>query len=123
MKRLFLFRAIFLLWWLVGNLAVSFAASAVLTILASLAEYYLFSGQASPWWLMVMGLLWALFLCIALTLDFKPQMQQAQKVSDMENDEILLYIGLFVAFILIILFIVGVIHGIDVAWQHLQTLF
>ena len=37
MKRLFLFRAIFLLWWLVRNLAVSFAASAVLTILASLA--------------------------------------------------------------------------------------
>jgi Na+/proline symporter len=112
-----------LLWWLVKNLAVSFAASAVLTILASLAEYYLFSGQTSPWWLMVMGLLWALFLGIALTLDFKPQMQQAQKVSDMENEEILIYIGLFIAFILIILFIVGVIHGIDVAWQHLQTLF
>ena len=70
-----------------------------------------------------MGLLWALFLGIALTLDFKPQMQQAQKVSDMENEEILIYIGLFIAFILIILFIVGVIHGIDVAWQHLQTLF
>ena len=123
MKRLFLFRAIFLLWWLVRNLAVSFAASAVITILGSLSEYYLFSGQASPWWLMVMGLLWALFLGIALTLDFKPQMQQAQKVSDMENDEILFYIGLFVAFILIILFIVGVIHGIDVLWERLKTMF
>ena len=123
MKRLFLFRAIFLLWWLVRNLAVSFAASAVITILGSLSEYYFFSGQASPWWLMVMGLLWALFLGIALTLDFKPQMQQAQKVSDMENDEILFYIGLFVAFILIILFIVGVIHGIDVLWERLKTMF
>lgn len=123
MKRLFLFRAIFLLWWLVRNLAVSFAASAVITILGSLAEYYFFSGEASPWWLMVMGLLWALFLGIALTLDFKPQMQQAQKVSDMENEEILIYIGLFVAFILIILFIVGVIHGIDVLWERLKTMF
>ena len=123
MKRLFLFRAIFLLWWLIRNLAVSFAASAFLTILASLAEYYFFSGQTSPWWLMVMGLLWALFLGIALTLDFKPQMQQAQKVCDMENDEILLYICLFIAVILIILFIVGVVHGIDVLWEHLKTLF
>ena len=70
-----------------------------------------------------MGLLWALFLGIALTLDFKPQMQQAQKVSDMENEEILIYIGLFVAFILIILFIVGVIHGIDVLWERLKTMF
>ena len=47
MKRLFLFRAIFLLWWLVGNLAVSFAASAVLSFIAGMAISLLFFKKAN----------------------------------------------------------------------------
>ena len=109
MKQYF-FKSLFGLWLVLKSLFIGCVTGLMLAVIISFVYYYAYD-QLFSHWIAVTCILMASISVFWLYSDFKPTMAQADKVAEMDSDEIIAQIILWVILGVVIAFIALALYG------------
>lgn len=108
--RQYFFKALFGLWLVLKSLFIGSVTGLMLAIVISFS-YYSIYDQIFSYWFAATAVLMVVISVFWLYSDFKPTMAQADKVAEMDSDEIIAQIILWVILGVVIAFIALALYG------------